>query len=521
MLVRRNLLKAGLAWAGLASLPSKGWGQLAWRQDPFTMGVASGSPDSSSVVLWTRLDPLALEELGAQASEVDVAWQVAKDEKFSDIVVKGVERARPSLAHSVHAEVQGLQPDRTYFYRFIVGAAASPTGRTKTLAAANANTDRLRLAYASCQQWGNGYYSAYRHMANEELDFVLFLGDYIYEYPASLVPIRATTGGWITTLDGYRSRYALHKSDRDLQAAHAAFPWILTWDDHEVQNDYAGQFEGRSGIPVADFMARRRAAYQAFYEHMPVRRESFAKLLASESMEARLFDRVQIGKLATLCTLDDRQYRDRQVCNPDNRAGSSMVDPTHCPDLKNPARTLLGSEQETWLKQAFATSKTTWNLIGQQSVFGQRLGEVNGVTKVWNDGWDGYPASRQRFLNALQETKLSNPVLFGGDVHENWVGHIKADYNNPASASLGVEFCGTSITSLAGMKPEQAEKVLAANPHFIYAETRYRGYGVADISAQKMTTTLKAMQDATMPDSPAFDLAKFEVQAGSNRIDKL
>lgn len=521
MITRRTLLQSSLASIALIGFSKNGWGNQAWHSDPFTMGVASGSPTDSSIVLWTRLDSKALDSTGISQQNVDVTWQIARDERFIDIAAKGVAQAMPALGHSIHAEVNGLEPARQYFYRFMVGDAVSATGRTKTFPAMNASVDRLKLAYASCQQWGNGYYSAYRHMAKEDIDFVLFLGDYIYEYPASIPPVRYTPGGWITTLEDYRARYALHKSDPDLQAVHQAFPWVMTWDDHEVQNDYAGDFEGRSGVPVADFMARRRAAYQAYYENMPIRRATFAKLLASESMNAKLFDRVQFGQLANIFMLDDRQYRDRQVCNPDNRPGSSMVEPDKCAVWNDPNRTLLGSEQEQWLRQSFSTTQTQWNIIGQQSVFGQRFNESNGIEKLWNDGWDGYDASRRRMIDTMIATKLANPIMFGGDVHENWVGHIKADYNKPDSATLGVEFCGTSITSLSGMKQDQANKVLARNPHFVFADTTHRGYGVAHFSKKELRTTLKGVKDATDPASDIFKLAEFVVPTGRSELHQI
>jgi alkaline phosphatase D len=359
-------------------------------------------------------------------------------------------------------------------------------------------------------------------MLAENLDFVLFLGDYIYEYPSSRpLDVRPTTGGWITTLEGYRSRYALHKSDPDLQAIHAAYPWLVTWDDHEVQNDYAGRHEGLSGTPVENFMARRRAAYQAFYENMPVTRASFDKLLSGQGDEARVFSRVPYGRLATLYTLDDRQYRDLQACTPNGRAGSARVDPSKCESFNQPQRTLLGDAQERWLTQQFATSRSRWNVLGQQTLFGRRNYSTTGGQSLRNDGWDGYPAARRRLTDSMLQTRLSNPVILGGDIHENWVGHVLSDYNNPDCEAIGVEFCGTSITSLSSATPNQLAKQLENNPHFIFANAASRGYGVVELTPKQLTTTLVAVHDARDPASQAFVLAKFAVEAGRAEVNTL
>ena len=520
---RRAILKLATASAvGLVGLPRTGWARQSWLTDPFSLGVASGSPTSRSLVLWTRLDVEALESSGLSTKSVNVTWQLAHDEQFSHLVTSGVVQATPALAHSVHAEVSGLEADRHYFYRFIVGAAISSTGRTRTFPLPGADVKRLRLAYASCQQWGNGYYSAYRHMLAENVDFVLFLGDYIYEYPASRpVEVRPTLGGWITTLEGYRSRYALHRSDPDLQAAHAAYPWLLTWDDHEVQNDYAGIHEGNAGAPVANFMARRRAAYQAFYEHMPVTRASFEQLLSGNSEQARVYNSVPFGRLATLYTLDDRQYRDLQACTPKQRPGSARINPAQCALWDEPQRTLLGATQERWLAQQFATADTQWNLLGQQTLFGKRNFGTNEEQSLRNDGWDGYPAARKRLTDAMVQTRLKNPVILGGDIHENWVGHVLTDYNNPGSQAVGVEFCGTSITSLSSTTPARLAQQLKNNPHFVFANAASRGYGVVEVTPKQITTTLTAVTDARDPLSTAFTLAQFAVEAGRPVINVL
>jgi hypothetical protein len=330
---RRHLLKLATAAASTLWLPRSAWSQARFSGNPFALGVASGSPTHDSLVLWTRLVQTGLfgsSTLGT--APVTVRWEIADDEGFTRIVQSGQAQALAELAHSVHVEVAGLASDRWYFYRFMAGDAVSPVGRTRTFPAPDAPAARLRVAYASCQRWEHGYFSAWRHLRDDQPDVVLFLGDYIYEYASAPNAVRQPTGGWVLTLDDYRARYALHRSEHELQAMHAACPWLVTWDDHEVQNDYAGLTPGNSGPPVADFAARRAAAYQAFYEHMPLRASVLTQALAglASGAEMRIYGQVAFGRLATLFLLDDRQYRDPQVCNRDGRLGSSLVNPERC-----------------------------------------------------------------------------------------------------------------------------------------------------------------------------------------------
>jgi alkaline phosphatase D len=508
---RRSLLQVAAASAGSLWLPRSAWSQPHLPDNPFTLGVASGSPTHESVVLWTRL--LAegwFQSLGKQA--VTVRWEVGHDDQFRRIVQSGQAQALAGLAHSVHVEVTGLEPDRWYFYRFMTGNWESATGRTRTFPAPDAIVQKLRLAYASCQRWEHGYYGAWRHMREENLDAVLFLGDYIYEYPIAGNPVRVHNGGWALTLDDYRKRHALHKSDADLQAMHAACPWLVTWDDHEVQNDYAGVTAGANGPPVESFTERRAAAYQAYYEHMPVR----ASALAGAGM--RMYSQQRFGRLANLVLLDNRQYRDPHVCARPWQSGAGIVDPADCPAWNDPGRTLLGAAQERWLDSTFAQSAQGWTVIGQQTLFGQRDARPGPGQYLWNDGWDGYSAARGRFTQSLQRQQVANPVLFGGDVHENWVGHVKADYARPDSASVGVEFCGTSITSRPGGNGRTAER-LSENPHFVFADAQRRGYGVAEFTPGLLTTTLRAIDDPARSDTGVQTLARFAVQAGRPLVE--
>ncbi len=518
---RRQLLCGVSALATGLCLPDMARTQTRWSGDPFALGVASGSPTHDGVVLWTRVlrgGASAVAGTGA----VEVRWELAHDAQFNRRVQTGTEVARPEWGHSVHAEVSGLESDRWYYYRFMVADAVSTIGRTRTFPAPGAEVDRLRLAYASCQRWEHGHFSAYRHMRDEQLDAVVFLGDYIYEYPGATDAVRKSTGGWVLTLDDYRARYALHKSDPDLQAMHAACPWLVTWDDHEVQNDYAGTTPGDSGPPVADFMERRAAAYQAFYENMPLRSSVLTHGLSGlvRGAEMRIYGSVPFGKLATIYLLDDRQYRDAQACTKGERLGSAAVNPAHCPLWNDPRRTLLGAAQERWLDQSFARGSVLWNVVGQQTVFGQRDFRIGPGLSLSNDGWDGYAPARSRLIASLQQHKVANPVILGGDVHANWVGHVKADYARPKSDSIGVEFCGTSITSRGGGNDNIPER-LTENPHFVFADAQRHGYGVVEFTPKQLTTTLRVVDDVRRADARIETLAQFAVEPGRAVLQRI
>ena len=441
---------------------------------------------------------------------------------FIRIVQSGQAQALAELAHSVHVEVRGLAPDRWYFFRFMVGEAVSATGRTRTFPAPDAVVARMRLAYASCQHWQHGYFSAYRHMREENLDAVLFLGDYIYESPNSRTAVRPVTGGWVVTLEDYRQRYALHKSDPDLQAMHQVCPWLVTWDDHEVQNDYAGLQEGQSGTASVDFAARRAAAYQAFYEHMPIRASVLTQAMAGlqAGAEMRIYSRLHYGQLASFYMLDARQYKDPQACTRDGKKGSSTLNPASCADWKNPARSMLGAGQERWLDAEFGKAGRQWNVLGQQTLLGQRDFRRGPGQLLWNDGWDGYGAARTRLTHALRKNAVANPVVLGGDVHENWVGHVKADYGQATSPVVGVEFCGTSITSRSAGNEKTAER-LAENPHFVFADAERKGYGVVEFTPRQLTTSLRVVDDVRRPVTALETLASFTVQAGRPVVERI
>ena len=543
---RRDLLKLAATFAGVLWLPGTVRSQQRITSNPFTLGVASGSPTPDGVVLWTRLLPSGLfSSLGKE--DVAVRWEVAHDEQFLQIAQQGQSAAVAELAHSVHVEVVGLAPGRWYFYRFHTGEHSSAVARTRTLPAPDAPVGKLRLGYASCQRWEHGYYSAYRHLAEEKLDLVLFLGDYIYEYPGAGGAVRHSNGAWVQTLDDYRARYALHKSDADLQAAHAACPWAFTWDDHEVHNDYAGDTAGYTSAaeptPSEPFARRRAAAYQAWYEHMPVRASTLTRAFAglAQGAEMRIYQQLHWGQLANLYLLDPRQYKDPIVCTKDGRLGSSTFDPATCAAWDDPNRSMLGRVQERWLDDQLASANNPWQVIGQASLLGPRDFKSGPEKLLWNDGWDGYPAARQRFTATLQnrvgtksgavnadfarpagQSGLQTAIVLGGDVHENWVGQVKADYAQAASANVGVEFCGTSISSRSGNAARSTvDGWLAENPHFSFANNQAKGYGVCEFTPSQLTTTLRVVDDVTRKDAAISTLASFAVKPGRAVVERV
>ncbi|MEJ5989283.1 alkaline phosphatase D family protein [Ramlibacter sp. PS3R-8] len=511
---RRRLLQLAAATAAAGWLPRSAWSQVRTRDNPFTLGVASGSPLADSVVLWTRL---VAPELSAQP--VTVRWELAHDEAFARVLHSGQAEALPELAHSVHVETAALAPDTGYFYRFVFGEWTSAVGRTRTLPRPDAAMARVRIAYASCQRWEHGFFAAWRHMREDAPDFVLFLGDYMYEYAGAARSVRATDGPETFTLQQYRNRYALYKSDADLQAMHAACPWLFTWDDHEVSNDYAALNAGGGG-PSPDFPARRAAAYQAYYEHMPLRASVLTRALQglAGGAELRLYGEVRFGTLAQLLLLDGRQFRDPQPCSPPGR-GSVTRDPGTCESWNDPSRTMLGGAQEQWLDMRLGAGGAAWTVLGQGTLFGQRDFRPGPGKMLWNDGWDGYAAARGRLVQALQQQRAANPVLFGGDIHENWVGQVKADYDRPESDSVGVEFCGTSITSRA-FEPDKLRQRMADNPHFVHADAERRGYGIADFTRGRLQVRLRTLDDVTRRDTAVRTEAAFAVEAGRPVVER-
>jgi alkaline phosphatase D len=508
MLVRRRFLKALAALGVLAAAPARA--QLNARPRfgafPFSLGVASGYPQPARLVLWTRLAPEPLAPGGGMAPEVvPVLWEVARDESLKQVVASGTAYAEPQWAHSLHVEVSGLQPARTYWYRFRAGDAVSATGRTHTAPGLAARPARLRFAFASCQHYEQGYFGAYRHVVADDPELVVHLGDYIYEATWGRELVRSHGDGEAVTLEDYRRRYALYKTDPDLQAAHAACPWLLTWDDHEVENDYANDRSQNLDDP-AWFLARRAAAYKAWYEHQPVPR---AMLPFGPS--ARIYTRNSYGSLAEFFVLDDRQHRSHEACPRPGRGGSNSVDPGECAELGDPARTMLGAAQEQWLGAGLAASRARWTLVAQQTRMAQWDERPGPGRAAWTDAWDGYPAARRRLLEAL--AAKPNPVVIGGDIHAFNVNALKLDFDDPRSPVVASEFVGSSITS-QGWAQKRMDALRADNPHVLLADSAHRGYVRVEVTPERFQADLRAMEHVKTREAACHTLASFVVEDG-------
>lgn len=469
--------------------------------NPFTLGVASGDPLPDGVVLWTRLAPDPLNGGGMDKTNVSVEWRVARDERMSDVVKRGTAVASAALAHSVHVEVRGLEADRHYWYQFRVGNEESPVGRTRTAPAFNSQPKDLKFAFASCQHYESGYFTAYSHMANDDLHAVVHLGDYIYEGAGREGQIRKHTGLEINSLSDYRNRYALYRTDAHLAKVHQLFPWIVTWDDHEVDNNYAAD-KDQDGSARDTFLERRANAYQAYYEHMPLRRASLP-----QGSKLLLYRRLTFGNLAEFSVLDTRQYRTDQPCNDGNKP--------QCPAALDKDATLLGPEQERWFLNGLSRSKARWNVVAQQ-VMMAKVDRMPGPDHAYAmDQWSGYEEARRRVLRFLAERRPSNPVVITGDIHSNWVADLKADFDKPDSAVVGTEFVGTSISSGgdgADMLPA-VEKYLPENPHVKFYNSQ-RGYVHCTLTPDQYKAEYRVLPFVTKPDAPMRTRATFVVENG-------
>jgi alkaline phosphatase D len=513
MITRRSLLAGGTS-LGLAAALGASPVRAATRRTPLTdvfqLGVASGEPEPDGVVLWTRLavDPLATDGLGGMPDRsVPVQWQVAKDENFKKIVRSGEETARPPDAHSVHVEVDGLQPGSEYFYRFRAAGELSPPGRTLTAPAPGTRGRDLHLSFTSCADYQMGWFTAYRRMAEDHPDLIAFLGDYIYEYGDYKYPVRDQAGDECVDLAGYRLRHTQHKTDPELQLAHAVAPWIAVFDDHDVENAWAGDVGEHSDPP---FLPRRAAAFQAFWENMPLRRAQ-----KPQGASLHLYHRVRWGSVANLHLLDTRQYRDIYACN----NGKSGIVGSDCTDRLAPNRTILGDEQEAWLAAGLRDSKATWDLLVQQ-VFLMEMDWTNGEAKGYsNEGWDGYVASRNRVAAAIDDNKR-NGVVLTGDVHSHWAGEVKRDYQDPESKSVAVELVSTSVTSEGNGMDEypNTAQLLAENPHVKFFNGR-RGYVRSVISKDEMKVDFRSLGYVTQPYALPYTSGSFVIEPGRPQLN--
>lgn len=487
---------AGLAAAPLVRVDAG----MRVSDDPFALGVASGDPAMDGFVLWTRLVGRDAAPLAGNA--VVVRYEIAEDPIFRWPVRVGRVRAHPERAHSVHVEVNGLLPGREYWYRFHALGSTSPVGRTVTVPQ---TADRLRLAITSCQHWEQARFGIYRDIVAAQPDLILQLGDYVYEQSYPDPPkVRSFGAPEPRDLSGYRQRHALYKTDPDLQAAHRAAPWIVTWDDHEVLNDYAG-LANREGLPPEQFARRRSAAYQAYFEHMPIRPSLWRGRSAP-----RLYRAVDWGDLASISVLDTRQYRSAPPCAAPNVARNVVID--GCADAARSDATILGAEQEAWLSTRLANERRPWTLVAQQVFFAPLW--LNGArTATFTDQWDGYAANRARMLAGLSAATVRNPLVLSGDVHSFWINDLDG---------RGVKPVGSEIvtSALAASSPPAGRfgDALKNNPHIRYSNVEQAGYTLLDINAAGLQVDLRVTNDRTQVDSQVASTRRFASPAGTRRL---
>jgi alkaline phosphatase D len=449
----------------------------AWRSNPFALGVASGRPRADSVVLWTRL-LFGDEDRAVSTEALRVQVEVFADAAMKRHVQTTEVVTDEARGHSVHAHVQRLQPSTDYWYRFSQGDAHSTVGHTRTAPALNADVRELRVALSSCQHYEQGQFIAHAEIAKEKLDFVLFMGDYIYESSNAQYAIRKHNGEEPKTLAQYRERYEQYKRDPMLQASHAAHPWVLMWDDHEVVNDYAND-QDRNYTDPQQVLLRRAAAYQAYFEHQPV-------LLGPDvntPSNMRLYDQLSWGKLADVWTLDCRQYRSAQACRDPVRGGGRMV--VQCDELTDASRTMLGHAQERWLTDSLSQSKRQWKLVAQATQISSTSIPTPVGRSYWNDAWDGYPEARKRLLQTVVDAKLKNVVTLGGDVHCNVAANLRLEPNNPQSPIVASEFVTTSITS-RGLGDKPAAVIRESNADLLHYRSDERGYSLITVTPSEV-----------------------------------
>jgi alkaline phosphatase D len=490
---------------------------LSAAEHPFSLGVASGEPWPDSVVLWTRLTrDLHAPDGGMGTAPVEVTWEVARDEHMKDVVRSGVTLAMPDVAHSVHIEVMGLEPARWYWYRFRADGVQSPIGRTRTAPAQGAALPNLTFAAACCQHWMYGNWAAYRRMLEEKIDFVLHLGDYIYESPSSSPAavkqvVRDVPFDVPKTLADYRRVHGFYKTDPAIQAVHAAFPWIMTWDDHEVENDYTGVSNERRLAPF-ERLQQRAAAYQAYWEHMPLR-------LAQRPLgpNAIMYRRFAFGDLMDLVMLDERQYRSALPCPPApparDRSRRMAID--DCKDAFDPARSMLGVDQEQWLAKVLAEpARARWSVLGQQMLFAPHLTK-NKEQKlaIRTDGWDGYAVAHQRILDLIAARPNRDSLVIGGDIHAFIASDVPAKRDDLSSPAIAAHVVIGPVSSRLG-DHASLEASRPENPHIKFADGRRHGYTRCTLTRDRATFEFRAVNDVTDANSAIGTLASFETEWG-------
>ncbi|GGQ97511.1 alkaline phosphatase D family protein [Streptomyces flaveolus] len=517
---RRRFLTVTAAAAALAfstNLPARG--AVAARErtaritkDPFTLGVASGDPLPDSVLLWTRLAPEPFLEDGGMGTErVAVEWEVALDDYFAGVLFRGTADAHAEYAHSVHVDVTGLTPGTEYYYRFRTGSWISPTGRTRTAPDPGSDASALRLAAVACQAYQDGYYTVLGHVAEDDVDVVLHLGDYLYEYAVNSaggerrytdITLPDVFNRETMTLADYRLRYSLYKTDKDLQAAHHAHPFVVAWDDHETENNYAGSIP-ENAVPPAEFLLRRAAAYRAYWENQPLRAAQLP-----QGPDAQLYRRLHWGTLAQFDILDTRQYRSDQAYDDRPHAPG--------PESDDPARTMTGAAQEKWLIDGWRDSTALWNVMPQQVCFSQRKFDVTADAALSMDAWDGYRASRDRVVAGAKAAGVDNWLILTGDVHVAYAFDVKDDFDDPASATLGTEVTCTSVASgRDGVEqPANWDTYMRANPHLKFYNGK-RGYVRVELGRQAAHLDFRTVSAVSTPGAPVTTAASFVTEAGA------
>lgn len=511
---RRDFLTAallGAVWP--VQLTASGRARRArFERDPFALGVASGYPSEHGVVLWTRLAPDPLLR-GAQVADTDllVDWELASDAEFSRIVRRGTAVAEASWGHSVHVDLDALPAGQRWFYRFRAGHHLSPVGRTWTAPTTSELPTPLQIAVMSCQHYEQGYYHAYRHALDAGVDLFVHLGDYVYENNTA-TPVRRHDLGECITLEDYRLRYGWYRSDPALQAAHAACPWLVTHDDHEVDNDYAN-LQSENPADQAGMLARRTAAYQAYYEFLPLPRSARPR-----GPRMSLHRTASVGELLDLHLLDTRQYRSAQPCPTPPKRGGSRVYLDTCADWLNPSRTMLGERQERWIDSALRRSRARWNLLGHGVVFTQVDEDAGPRTLHWNDSWTGYPLARRRLLESIEASGVTNPLILGGDIHAFIAADQRLEWGVADSPIVTSELVTTSVTS--GPPPQNV--IDAYNRpdtrDVLFADGRKRGYLQLAITPERIDAKMVGFESVRSAEAEARVLARFRLEAGTRGL---
>ena len=500
---RRDFLLTTLLGLSSAPLAAPLDPKIAFLTTPFTLGIASGDVTESSAILWTRLATRPLEAGGGMSPfGVPVQWELSLDASMSRIIRRGETVATPALAHSVHIDVQGLEPNREYWYRFSAATRKSRIGRTKTLPKADSHPDSIRFITASCQNYSHGYFNAYEHMVRDKPDFIVHLGDYIYDTSFGETFRKHETEAAPANLADYRRRHALYKTDKHLQEAHSQIPFFATIDNHDAIEDMD-----------PDKFTRRAAAYQAWYEHMPVR--------GYNAIGENRFDlcrKISLGDLAQISLLDSRQFRDKkEFCtesiDPDYGFGNYRE---RCDSLFRSDRSMLGLKQEQWLEKNLVQNKSIWNVIASPGPFLPFQFYRDDKEYRYIGAWDAYPANRERIAEAIQAAKIGHPLILSGDVHSFWAVDGTLTTNQSERIPV-VEFVTSSIS--ANWPPPLAKPVtdnLSHNPQVRFYEPDKRGYLLHDVNSAEWQATARAMQNVSDEQSPAFSLVSFIVSHGKS-----